>query len=123
MNHLAFVFMLFFLLFIIAFKSEFLYFVYVLTLPYIVLYIAYIPKGTVRKYNLLGDYSYGMYIYAFPVQQSIVHVYREIEVNNLISMSWIATLILAVLSWYFIEKPCLKLKDVSFIKRLSVKFS
>lgn len=41
--------------------------VYVLTIAYILFYIAYVPAGFIRKYNQLGDYSYGVYIYAFPV--------------------------------------------------------
>jgi peptidoglycan/LPS O-acetylase OafA/YrhL len=34
-------------------------------------YLAYVPSGWIRKYNRVGDYSYGIYIYAFPVQQSV----------------------------------------------------
>ena len=40
---------------------------YSLLLPYLVFSIAYIPKGRIRKFNDFGDYSYGFYIYAFPV--------------------------------------------------------
>jgi hypothetical protein len=35
---------------------------YLAPLAYITLYLAYVPSGSVRKYNKLGDYSYGVYI-------------------------------------------------------------
>lgn len=41
---------------------------YTLGLGYLVLYLAYVPGGWLRRYNRMGDYSYGLYIYAFPVQ-------------------------------------------------------
>lgn len=48
------------------------YFLYIFILPYLIFVAAYVPGGIVRKYNKLGDYSYGVYIYAFPIQKSIV---------------------------------------------------
>src|SRR4029078_284798 len=47
------------------------FFVYTLAVPYLLFYCAYVPGGFIRRYNRVGDYSYGVYIYAFPVQQSI----------------------------------------------------
>ena len=41
-----------------------------LTLGPLVLHAAYLFGGPVRAYNRLGDYSYGVYIYAFPIQQA-----------------------------------------------------
>lgn len=41
--------------------------VYIFAIAYILFYVAYIPAGYIRKYNQLGDYSYGIYIYTlFP---------------------------------------------------------
>ncbi len=84
--------------------------VYILTLAYLVLYLAYVPGGLIRNYNKLGDYSYGMYIYAFPVQQTVVALIpgQSIVVTTLISM--LITLFLAVLSWHYLERRALGLK-------------
>jgi peptidoglycan/LPS O-acetylase OafA/YrhL len=84
--------------------------VYTLTSSYVLLYLAYIPAGFLRKYNQLGDYSYGVYIYAFLVQQSVVALIPKASVclMNLISIP--VTLCLAMLSWYFIERGALSLK-------------
>lgn len=73
-------------------------------LAYVVLYLAYVPSGVTTLYNRLGDYSYGMYIFAFPVQQSLVAMYPNITILELCITSFVVTLALAMLSWNFIEK-------------------
>jgi peptidoglycan/LPS O-acetylase OafA/YrhL len=58
-----------------------------------------------------GDYSYGIYIYGYPIQQSVVHFlpdHREWWVNMLISLP--ITLLFAVASWHLVEKPVLSLR-------------
>ena len=84
---------------------------YVLTIPYILFYLAYIPSGDIRKYNLLGDYSYGVYIYAFPVQQSVAAMVPGVSVLSMIFISATATLLLAVISWHVLERRALGLKN------------
>jgi peptidoglycan/LPS O-acetylase OafA/YrhL len=80
-------------------------------LSYAVLWLGYVPGGFLRKFNLLGDYSYGLYIYAFPVQQSVVYFKPGIAPIELCLISTAVTLLLAMLSWHTIEKPILGLKD------------
>jgi len=74
-------------------------------------WFAYVPAGWLRKFNTVGDYSYGLYIYAFPVQQAIVCSHPGIKPASLFFMSFLATLLLAVASWHLIEKPALGLKE------------
>ncbi|MCX7220851.1 MAG: hypothetical protein NTY70_18540 [Burkholderiales bacterium] len=62
------------------------------------------------QYNTLGDYSYGVYIYAFPVQQSVIALFPEISAVALTALSLSVTLLLAMLSWHLIEQPALALK-------------
>lgn len=55
------------------------------------------------------DYSYGMYIYAFPVMMAVsslapVHSYPLVAL-----MTVAATLPFAILSWHFVEHPVLRL--------------
>lgn len=64
-----------------------------------------------------GDYSYGIYLYGFPVQQTIctlLPAYREWYFNLLFSLPPIIAI--AVFSWWVIEKPTLSLR--SNLKRL-----
>jgi peptidoglycan/LPS O-acetylase OafA/YrhL len=65
------------------------------------------PLGSMVKY---GDFSYGMYVYAFPIQQVIVHYFPRIEQPVFFVVSLCATMIVAVFSWHLIEKPALSFK-------------
>ena len=86
--------------------------VYLVTLPYLVLYLAYVPGGLLRRFNRLGDYSYGMYIYAFPVQQMLAASLQGIRPLQMLIASFVITLALAIASWHLFEKRALALKKV-----------
>ena len=83
---------------------------YALFLPYLILYLAYKPTGSVRKFNRLEDYSYGIYIYGFPVQQLLILTFDFQSTFTFIAASLLATILPAYMSWHAIEKPALKLK-------------
>lgn len=73
--------------------------------------IAYASADWPRRLTASGDYSYGIYLYAFPVQQTVVALLPVPPtwwLNILIAAP--ATLLLAVLSWHFVERPLLALK-------------
>jgi peptidoglycan/LPS O-acetylase OafA/YrhL len=56
------------------------------------------------------DYSYGIYIYAFPVQQTLVSYWPHMPLFAYLLSTFVITVALAALSWHFVEKPALKLK-------------
>ncbi len=64
---------------------------YHLVIAYLLFYLAYVPSGIIRKYNQLGDYSYGVYIYAFPVQRSFAVLIPGITVSQMVFISTIVT--------------------------------
>ena len=97
-----------------------LFFALSLALPYLLLYAAYTFKGFILAFNRLGDYSYGIYIYAFLVQQTIVHMVPGISIAALMASSAAVTLTLAVLSWHLIEKRALALKSWRLGRRIAV---
>lgn len=84
---------------------------YTFCLAYIVFYLAYIPKGAIRSFNKIGDYSYGIYIYGFPVQQIVAASIPGISILAMISVSFLITVVLATLSWNLIEERALRLKS------------
>jgi len=86
------------------------YVVYSLGLWYVVLCLAYLPRGKVLSFNRLGDYSYGVYIYAWPVQQMVISVWPGIGVAAHIVVSAVIVLGLSVVSWHVVESPALQLK-------------
>jgi peptidoglycan/LPS O-acetylase OafA/YrhL len=80
---------------------------------YLVMWAAVrLPFHNVDKY---GDFSYGLYIYAFPVEQmmSLYHV-NSWGYAPYVLLSLAVALILAVGSWYAIEKPAQQLKRLNF---------
>ncbi|MCK5360281.1 MAG: acyltransferase [Gammaproteobacteria bacterium] len=80
------------------------------SLSYLILYCAYIPNGFIRKFNNLGDYSYGIYIYGYPVQQSFEHLWPELNLLTTFLFTYLSTLLLSILSWHLIEKKMLSYK-------------
>lgn len=83
---------------------------YYLALPYCLFYFAYIPAGKLRSYNRFGDYSYGVYLYAFPIQQALVLSTPDWSVLGLIFTAGSLTFILAICSWHWLEQPALQLR-------------
>lgn len=79
----------------------------VLALAYGSLYLAYIPAGAVRAFNRIGDYSYGIYIYAFPVQVTVHQLWPGLGVAGMFVVAMPITLVLAALSWTLVESPAL----------------
>ncbi len=87
-------------------------YVYMVALPYLVIYLAYAPIPLIARFGKYGDFSYGMYIYAFPFQQLTVYLLGpEIGVFGLTVISLAPTLLLAILSWHLIESQAMKLKQ------------
>ena len=84
--------------------------VYGLALPYLVLCASYLPGGRVRLFNRFGDYSYGIYIYGFPIQQCVTALLPNASIGWMFALSLFVTFILALGSWHLIEKPFLSFK-------------
>ncbi|MBI5924994.1 MAG: acyltransferase [Aquabacterium sp.] len=86
---------------------------YTMAIPYLLVFLAYVPAGRIRAYNTVGDYSYGTYIYAFPVQQALASCFPGIGVWAMTIMASGIVLPLAMLSWHFVEKPMLSRRRYS----------
>lgn len=101
-----------FLAICISFSNEKAFFViYHILLVYLVLGLAYLPIEKYLKFNYLGDYSYGIYIYAFPIQQSFAVLFPNTGPLEMIAVCLPLTLMAAIFSWHWIEKPMLYKKD------------
>ncbi len=86
-------------------------------LVYAVFWFAYIPN--LHFYNRVGDYSYGLYIYAYPIQQTLRYYFPDILPLQLFAAASVATLVCAMLSWHLVEHPALLLKRMSFRQALA----
>ena len=82
-----------------------------------VIYIALNPCLRLNNFAKHGDFSYGAYLFAFPVQQLMVQRSgggMEPMDNFIISLPII--LFCAIISWHVIEKRALSLKNVPLPK-------
>jgi len=66
-----------------------------------------------RRFLHGADYSYGVYLYGFSVQQAMVHALTMAHEEIMIAtLSVPMVLCVAGLSWYLIEKPAQKLRHI-----------
>jgi len=78
--------------------------------------------GVVLPLSRVGaknDLSYGMYVYAFPVQQLLVIVLAgaTLPAPVFVGLAVAATIPFAAASWFLVEKPAMRLKDVRWWRR------
>jgi peptidoglycan/LPS O-acetylase OafA/YrhL len=81
---------------------------------YSLLVAAYHPRLRWRAFNRLGDYSYGLYIFSFPIQQTLIAKLGIPVASSpiaVLALSFPLTLVLAVMSWHFVELPMLRFKS------------
>jgi peptidoglycan/LPS O-acetylase OafA/YrhL len=82
-------------------------------LPYIVLAFGIAPAPFGGALTRRGDLSYGLYLYAFPIQQALA---TTVGTPGGALGNFAITAILAAgcaaLSWHFVEKPALRAKPV-----------
>lgn len=94
---------------VLSFGTPALVPVSLVVLPYAVFVCAYRTPRALRHLCGAGDVSYGIYIYAFPVQQTAVLMGAETPLENFLVAAPI-TWLLACASWRIVEQPALRWK-------------
>lgn len=79
-------------------------------LPFVVLSFGLSYSPMLAWLTRSGDYSYGIYIYAFPVQQSVSSVWPALGLPSYLAVCGAITFFFAVLSYHLVEHRALKLK-------------
>lgn len=81
-----------------------------LAIPYLIVVLAYRSPSWLRALVRPGDLSYGIYLWAFPVQQTVMLVDGSLPPVGLLAIAAPVTYTLAFVSWRGIEAPALRLK-------------
>ena len=77
---------------------------------YLILYISFHPRLKLPDLGKHGDFSYGLYLYAFPVTQIWILLLGPDDPWLILVLVSAVSLLLAMCSWYAVEKPALTLK-------------
>ncbi|WP_188610286.1 acyltransferase family protein [Chelatococcus reniformis] len=94
----------------IALRDTFLYHALLfLTEAYGIVWLALVPVSA-RLPEPAADLSYGTYLFGWPLQQSLHALLPAWSGLALLAPATAATLLVAALSWYVVEKPALGLK-------------
>jgi peptidoglycan/LPS O-acetylase OafA/YrhL len=83
-------------------------------IPYLTIYAAYLPVPFLNTFGRAGDFSYGTYIYHYPIQQTLIQATGNmLSLPALFGLSFLATFPLALLSWHVVEKRALAAKNLN----------
>lgn len=83
---------------------------------YLLFYLAFLPLGNLYRWAKHGDLSYGVYLYAYPIQRLLIsEQFRRYHLTplTLFLLAWVLSCGAAVLSWRFVERPFLRRKPRS----------
>lgn len=88
----------------------------VLTQPifgsYILFYFSFSQNYSLKNFAKSGDFSYGVYLYGWPIQQLIILFFEQyMDIALLFILSMLFTMVCAYWSWHYVEKPFLQLKQ------------
>ncbi|SMO65111.1 Peptidoglycan/LPS O-acetylase OafA/YrhL, contains acyltransferase and SGNH-hydrolase domains [Chryseobacterium rhizoplanae] len=101
----------FIILIISLYLNVFKYTCYI-TLPLLVILIGERSTRYLNKVGeVIGDTSYGIYIYSFPIQQALMYFFK-FDTVMLFIFSLPLSILLGYISWHLIEKKALGYKDL-----------
>ena len=81
-----------------------------IAIPYLVLAFGLARSAAATLLSRLGDWSYGVYIYAFPIQQTVLFLVPDISFPLYVAVTVALTLACGAASWHLIEKRALAYK-------------
>lgn len=78
---------------------------------YLLLFLAFTQGLGVTRFARYGDFSYGLYVLGYPIQQLLVRMLGTSHAPSAyFAMTFVLTLLLAAGSWHFVEAPALARK-------------
>ncbi|WP_157783802.1 acyltransferase family protein, partial [Bradyrhizobium liaoningense] len=84
-----------------------------IAVAYAAMWFAFVPDGEwIAWTRSAPDYSYGIYIYAFPIQQALIAAMPAVSPLSTFALGFCMTLVPAALSWHFVERPAITHKQL-----------
>jgi peptidoglycan/LPS O-acetylase OafA/YrhL len=79
--------------------------------PYLVLYLGYTPRLRFPRFARYGDFSYGIYIFAFPIEQACAKAFGPgVRAWQIAVVSYPLIVLCSVASWHLVEARSLALR-------------
>ena len=72
---------------------------------YLLFYVAFKPTKRLHEVGRKNDFSYGIYLYSYAIQQTLIHFLPPVHPVLLFLLTMPIALALAAFSWFVIEKP------------------
>lgn len=96
-----------FLLFVVAIDTAFAEPAAALFLGYGAIWLSTFSFGPLRAFCNRYDLSFGIYIYAGPLQQAMIERWQDLSPAGVSMLAMLAVVPLAYLSWTLVEKPAM----------------
>lgn len=106
------------LLSLMSYNTRFYDIVSLTLFAYALLLLGLSEKFKLPRLDKYGDFSYGLYLYAFPMQQTAIHFLGGEDPWLINAVALCAALALAIFSWRYIESPILS-KRAAVVTQLS----
>ena len=106
------------ILFLLSFKLNLIDLIWPVSGTYLLFYVAYHHKFIFPKFAKYGDFSYGIYLYGWPLQQLVMLWFgKHLNVYTFFAIVFPVVLIFAIISWKLVESPSLKLKKIKLLNK------
>jgi peptidoglycan/LPS O-acetylase OafA/YrhL len=73
-----------------------------------ILWLGCVPRGSILAYNRVGELSYSVYIWHWPIGQTLFSLAPGLAFHEFFSLLALLSVAIAALSWSLIERPALQ---------------
>jgi peptidoglycan/LPS O-acetylase OafA/YrhL len=73
-----------------------------------ILWLGFVPQGSILAYNRIGELSYSIYLWHWPIGQTLFSVAPGLAFYEFFVLLTLFSLAIAALSWNLVERPALQ---------------